>query len=310
MAMDERRRLGYLSTMGVDVWVPRHVAAGRIDTPEEIVLVEASRVPPPTPPTEPADPRPVPPSSQPTSQTLPVRAVAGDVLPDSVAPEPVKSGPAELDLPEGLSSPDPAGMDWGALETAVSACRACGLCETRTNTVFGVGDRNADLLIIGEAPGAEEDRAGEPFVGRAGQLLNRMLAAIGLGRDQVYIANVLKCRPPGNRDPRPEEAKQCEAYLMRQIELLGPRAILCVGRVAAQHVLQTDAPLGSLRGRWLEFRAGAMPLRVTYHPAYLLRSPDQKVKAWEDLVEVARRLRDAQGKAIGKGNDKDQSDRY
>jgi DNA polymerase len=199
-------------------------------------------------------------------------------------------------------------MDWDVLEAVVSGCRACGLCETRTNTVFGVGNRNADLLIIGEAPGADEDRAGEPFVGRAGQLLNRMLAAIGLAREQVYIANVLKCRPPGNRDPRPEEAKQCEAYLLRQIELLGPRAILCVGRVAAQHVLKTDAPLGSLRGRWMEFRTGAIPLRVTYHPAYLLRSPDQKAKAWEDLVEVVRRLRAWRGAAIGRDNDKSQSD--
>ena len=143
---------------------------------------------------------------------------------------------------------------------------------------------------------------------RCAARVERMLAAIGLARDQVYIANVLKCRPPGNRDPRPEETKECEAYLMRQIALLGPRAILCVGRVAAQHVLQTDAPLGSLRGRWLEFRAGSIPLRVTYHPAYLLRSPDQKVKVWEDLVEVARRLREARDNVVGKGNDKNQSD--
>lgn len=298
--MDERRRLDYLGAMGVDVWVPRRVAAGALERSDEIALVEPVRV---APAPECASPSPVPPSVPPALQTLPVRAANPEV-----APDPVASGPIEPDLHEGPSSPDPAKMDWDALATAVSGCRACGLCETRTNTVFGVGSRTADLLIIGEAPGADEDRAGEPFVGRAGQLLNRMLAAIGLAREQVYIANVLKCRPPGNRDPRPEEAGQCEAHLLRQIELLGPRAILCVGRVAAQHVLQTDAPLGSLRGRWLVFRAGAIPVRVTYHPAYLLRSPGQKAKAWEDLVEVAARLRAGRGAAIGKGNDKGHCD--
>ncbi|WP_296805724.1 uracil-DNA glycosylase family protein [Thiocapsa sp.] len=289
--MDERRRLDYLGAMGVDVWVPRHAKANAVERPEETAFGA-----------------PAPGQAAPSTVSPPVRAAAPEVVLNPVAPQPVESGPVELDLPDGASSPDPARMDWDALETAVSGCRACGLCETRANTVFGVGNRNADLLIIGEAPGADEDRAGEPFVGRAGRLLNRMLAAIGLAREEVYIANVLKCRPPGNRDPRPEEAKQCEAYLMRQIELLGPRAILCVGRVAAQHILQTDAPLGSLRGRWLAFRAGAIPLRVTYHPAYLLRSPAQKVKAWEDLVEVARRLREGCGEAIDQGNDKDQSD--
>jgi DNA polymerase len=305
MAIDERRRLDYLGAMGVDVWVPRHAAAGRIERPAEIALVEPARILSPTLASEPADPSAVSRSAQQALRTRnpPVRPVAPGRVPNPGAP-----GPVELDLPEGQSSPDPARMDWDVLEAAVSGCRACGLCETRTNTVFGVGNRNADLLIIGEAPGADEDRAGEPFVGRAGQLLNRMLAAIGLAREQVYIANVLKCRPPGNRDPRPEEAKQCEAYLLRQIELLGPRAILCVGRVAAQHVLKTDAPLGSLRGRWMEFRTGAIPLRVTYHPAYLLRSPDQKAKAWEDLVEVVRRLRAWRGAAIGRDNDKSQSD--
>lgn len=302
--MDERRRLGYLGAMGVDVWMPRHVAAGAVERSDEIARVEPVRA---APAPECASPSPVPPARQ----TPPVRAAAPEVAPGPVASGPIEPdvlGLVEPDLPEGPSSPDPARMDWDTLATAVSGCRACGLCETRTNTVFGVGNRNADLLIIGEAPGADEDRAGEPFVGRAGQLLNRMLAAIGLAREQVYIANVLKCRPPGNRDPRTEEAKQCEAYLLRQIDLLGPRAILCVGRVAAQHVLQTDAPLGSLRGRWLAFRTGAIPLRVTYHPAYLLRSPDQKAKAWEDLVEVARGLREGRGRVIGNGNDKDQSD--
>jgi DNA polymerase len=181
-------------------------------------------------------------------------------------------------------------MDWETLAAAVAGCRACPLCETRTQTVFGVGDRQADLLVIGEAPGADEDRAGEPFVGRAGQLLNRMLAAIGLERRQVYIANILKCRPPGNRDPRPDEVAHCQDYLARQVELIRPRAILTVGRISAQTLLGVDTPVGRLRGRWFEFGPAAVPLRVTYHPAYLLRSPENKGKAWEDLVALARRL--------------------
>lgn len=293
--MDERRRLGYLGAMGVDVWVPRNVAADAVESLEEMVLVA-----PATLGSAPVAPSPAIGSEPSPGQPPAVRAAEPEVAP----------GAAESDLSAGggsLAHPA-AGMDWGALQSAVSSCRACGLCETRTKTVFGVGSRTADLLIIGEAPGADEDRAGEPFVGRAGQLLNRMLASIGLAREQVFIANVLKCRPPGNRDPHPEEAKQCEAYLMRQIALIGPRLILCVGRVAAQHVLRTDAPLGSLRGRWLGLPGDAIPLRVTYHPAYLLRSPDQKGKAWDDLVAVARRLREGRGAAIGPGNDKDQCD--
>ncbi len=181
-------------------------------------------------------------------------------------------------------------MDWGTLQDAVSNCRGCGLCETRTQTVFGVGNRDADLLVIGEAPGADEDREGEPFVGRAGQLLNRMLAAIGLPRGQVYIANILKCRPPGNRDPRPEETLRCQPFLMRQIALIRPRVVLTVGRISAQTLLGTDVPVGRLRARWFELGPEAIPLRVTYHPAYLLRSPDQKAKVWEDLTAVVRRL--------------------
>lgn len=188
-----------------------------------------------------------------------------------------------------------AAMDWDALQQTVAACRACELCKTRTQTVFGVGDRQADLMIIGEAPGADEDRRGEPFVGRAGQLLNLMLAAIGLNREQVYIANVLKCRPPGNRDPGTGEALRCEPFLMRQIALIRPRVLLSVGRISAQKLLKTDTSIGKLRARWFEFGPDGTPLTVTYHPAYLLRSPDQKAKAWQDLIQVARRLRSALG---------------
>jgi DNA polymerase len=176
-----------------------------------------------------------------------------------------------------------AALGWTELEAEVRDCRACGLCGSRTQTVFGVGDRAARLMVIGEAPGADEDRQGEPFVGRAGQLLNAMLRAAGFDRSQVYIANVLKCRPPGNRDPRPEEAGRCLSYLHRQIELVAPRLILCVGRIAAHNLLDTDMPLGRLRGRAHPLGARAVPVVVTYHPAYLLRTPGDKRKAWEDL---------------------------
>ncbi|HFE48804.1 MAG TPA: uracil-DNA glycosylase [Chromatiaceae bacterium] len=181
-------------------------------------------------------------------------------------------------------------LDWDALRAEVAACQRCALAETRTQTVFGVGDPRADLLIVGEAPGADEDRLGEPFVGRAGQLLNLMLQAIGLRREQVYIANILKCRPPGNRDPRAEEAAHCRPFLLRQIALIEPRLILSVGRISAQNLLHSDEAVGRLRGRVHRFPETDTPLIVTYHPAYLLRSPEQKAKAWDDLQRVHRIL--------------------
>jgi uracil-DNA glycosylase len=164
------------------------------------------------------------------------------------------------------------------------------LHKGRTQTVFGVGRRDARLFVIGEAPGADEDRQGEPFVGRAGQLLNAMLRAIGLPRSDVYIANILKCRPPGNRDPQPDEAASCTPYLSQQIALVQPRALLAVGRIAAQWLLQTDTPIGRLRGRVQSYGEGNTPLVVTYHPAYLLRSPLDKAKAWTDLCLVRELL--------------------
>ena len=176
-----------------------------------------------------------------------------------------------------------AGLGWDAVRARVAACTRCGLSATRTQTVFGVGSQQADWLIVGEAPGAEEDRRGEPFVGRAGQLLNSMLHAVGLAREQVYIANVLKCRPPGNRDPSPTEAAECLPYLEQQIALLKPKIMLAVGRIAAQNLLHTDKTLGSLRQQVHRFGAASVPLVVTYHPAYLLRTPADKRKAWEDL---------------------------
>lgn len=181
-------------------------------------------------------------------------------------------------------------LNWEELQARVESCRLCDLHKARTRTVFGVGNQQAELLIIGEAPGANEDRQGEPFVGRAGRLLNAMLAAIGLARDDVYIANILKSRPPNNRDPTPEEVAICTPYLQRQIALIKPKLILALGRIAAHHLLATDLPMGQLRGQEFSYGASHTPLLVTYHPAYLLRSPREKRKAWEDFQRVTKLL--------------------
>jgi len=173
--------------------------------------------------------------------------------------------------------------DWEMLRQQVSICTQCALHESRTQTVFGVGDPNADWLIIGEAPGAEEDRQGEPFVGRAGKLLNNMLLSMGLKREQVFIANILKCRPPQNRDPKPDEVIACDSFLNRQIEMIRPKMILAVGRIAAQSLLKVDTPISRMRGQRYEYSNQKIPVVVTYHPAYLLRSPREKQKSWQDI---------------------------
>jgi uracil-DNA glycosylase family 4 len=176
---------------------------------------------------------------------------------------------------------DVSQLDWQSLAEVVSGCQQCELHQARTQTVFGVGDRKARWVFVGEAPGADEDRQGEPFVGRAGQLLNAMLFALGLKREEVYIANVLKCRPPDNRDPRPQEVECCEPYLLRQLELIQPAIIVALGRHAVHSLLKTDLALGQLRKTRHDYHG--TPLVATYHPAYLLRSPQDKAKAWEDL---------------------------
>jgi len=190
--------------------------------------------------------------------------------------------------PVSPTAPEPP--DWEALQARVAACSACAeLAAHRTQTVFGVGVRDADAMVVGEAPGADEDRLGEPFVGRAGKLLDAMLAAIGLSRrENCYIANILKCRPPNNRDPRPEEVANCLPYLERQIEWVAPRALLAVGRIAAQNLLGVATPIGRLRGKIHHYRG--IPVVVTYHPAYLLRAPLEKRKAWEDLKRYRQLL--------------------
>lgn len=319
--LDARRRQ-YLEAMGIDVWVRREPAAPEsVSEPSEAPAesaTEAFRTAAPVrraaepaaekirvaaPVTE-ATESAIAPTPPPDSEKGPARRPAA---PEQPAPEPSDTPGAEappdwlfesepalpaewLAEPEAsdeppLPAPESApALDWAGLRSAVAECHRCPeLVDNRTRTVFGVGHQNADWLIIGEAPGGDEDRQGEPFVGRAGQLLNNMLTAIGLARKQVYITNVLKCRPPDNRDPRPGEAESCRPFLQRQIELIQPRIILVVGGIAAQNLLGSDQPLERLRGTVHRHGAAGTPVVVTYHPAYLLRSPQDKRKAWADL---------------------------
>lgn len=189
-----------------------------------------------------------------------------------------------------------ARMDWDELNASVNACRACRLCEARTQAVLGVGDQQADWLFVGEGPGAEEDKQGEPFVGQAGKLLDAMLASIGLKRgNDVYIANSVKCRPPSNRTPEPEETAACWPYLQRQIALLQPKLIVALGRPAAQTLLEREIKIGGSRGQLFEH--SGIPVIVTYHPAYLLRNLPDKAKAWEDLVFARKTMQGLKSKA-------------
>ena len=245
--MDTRRR-SYLEAMGVEVWSLRQTAAGavRADIPVSEPAVEP-------------------------------------VAPCQSVPEPDKTVAASH---RSETEPDVAHLDWPELRVRVAACRACELHRTRTQTVVGVGRPDAVLMIIGEAPGADEDRQGEPFVGRAGQLLTAMLQAIGLRRQDVFIANILKCRPPGNRNPSIEEVAACQGYLQRQIELVEPTLILAVGAVSAHNLLGSDEAVGRLRRRVHEYGHERIPVQVTYHPAYLLRRPEEKAKVWADLQKV------------------------
>jgi DNA polymerase len=272
--MAAERRSSYLEALGIDQWVPRagfafvHQAAPRV------------LMPPATAP-----------DSAPAT-VLKGAETAGSGLAEA---PPVPSGRAGGPALDGGASAE----HWESLRSEVLKCTKCSLHTTRTQGVFGVGHRQAQWLVIGEAPGQEEDRRGEPFVGRAGQLLDAMLRSIGLSRaTNVYIANVLKSRPPMNRDPKPEEVAACLPYLLQQIALLRPRLMLAVGRIAAQNLLATDMPLGRLRGKVHHFGELNTPLIVTYHPAYLLRSPADKRKAWEDLKfarDVFRRLTQGTG---------------
>ena len=246
---DEALRTAYLDALGIDRWVTKRAGA-----PLELAVGPEREAPRASPARR--------------SAALPEPAIEPTVVPIAAR------APVE---------PLPPGIDWEPLRERVAGCTACDLCKTRTQTVFGVGNTQAEWLVIGEAPGAEEDRQGEPFVGRAGQLLNAMLLAVGRPRETVFIANILKCRPPGNRDPRPDEVARCLPFLQQQIKLLKPKMLLAVGRIAAQNLLATDSPLARLRGKVHHFGEARTPLVITYHPAYLLRTPADKRKAWEDL---------------------------
>ena len=214
-----------------------------------------------------------------------LQAMGIDVWLPNTATEP------ELPATEQAAALGTENLTWDELRVCVSECTRCELSASRTKTVFGVGNQSADWMIVGEAPGAEEDRRGEPFVGRAGQMLDEMFRAIGQRRDSVFIANILKCRPPNNRDPKPGEAAQCRSYLERQIALVQPKIILAVGKTAAQNLLGTDDPVGRMRGRPHDHNG--IPLVVTYHPAYLLRSPSHKRDSWDDLSMATRLVSEA-----------------
>ncbi len=249
--MDARRRT-YLAEMGIEVWERRGMTAPQADTPTGDV----------------------------------VGAAAMRQRTDEACEDPGNKVARNTDNHDHARRV--AAMNWDELALTVKGCTRCALHATRTQTVFGVGNREAEWLVIGEAPGAEEDRQGEPFVGRAGQLLNSMLLAIGLRREEVYIANILKCRPPNNRDPKPEEEQACRDYLERQIRLIRPKIILAVGRIAAQNLMKVDTPIGKMRGRTYSYQDTGIPVVITYHPAYQLRSPLEKRKAWQDLLYARR----------------------
>lgn len=294
LQLDERQR-AMLAEMGIKVWAPRARPAPEV-APESIAEDDA----------------PTGAVAQKHAQDLIARAASAPPPPAARATPAPPPAPRPVAAPANVAlSPRAEGieqMDWPQLQATVADCRACGLCASRTQTVFGVGSRTADWMVVGEAPGENEDRQGQPFVGQAGKLLDNMLAAIGLSRQVgedatgsiaegatptsagapkgtqkqgVYIANVLKCRPPANRNPQPDEVAQCEPYLRRQVALVKPRIILAMGRFAVQSLLNTQEPIGRLRGRVHQYEG--VPVIVTYHPAYLLRALPEKAKAWQDL---------------------------
>ena len=297
--LDERQR-AMLAEMGIRVWWPQkqpsplpEVTAVRSEL--DAIRPECGTVRP-----ELGTVRPEPVEGQAASarhqQAQPERGITQPERGAARTAQVQGAVPAEaVPLPPGVDQ-----MDWGTLQATVAQCRACGLCQGRKNTVFGVGDRSAQWMVIGEAPGENEDLQGEPFVGQAGKLLDNMLKAIGLnravegeqdGQAGVYIANTLKCRPPGNRNPEPVELQTCTPYLARQVALVQPKIILAMGRFAVQSLLQTTEPIGKLRGRVHQYEG--VPVVVTYHPAYLLRNPADKAKAWADLVLALQTVQQA-----------------
>ena len=311
MSWSERQRR-MLAAMGVRLWSPAATAAPAVaaaavaEAAAETAVIERAVETPAAPPAAPERVS----AAEPAAAAPPMRAPT----PAPVARAPTSIAAAALSLQDTLSDPllaeraaTIATLAWGPLQDAVAACTACGLCESRRQTVFGVGHAQADWMIVGEAPGEQEDLAGEPFVGPAGQLLDQMLRAVGQSRrapsgegredDQagdpsrrVFIANTLKCRPPRNRNPEPDEMARCEPFLKRQVALVRPRLILLMGRFAVKQLLKSDDAIGKLRGRVHHYEG--IPVIVTYHPAYLLRNLPEKAKAWEDLC-LAKATADA-----------------
>ncbi len=300
MSWTDRQR-AMLEAMGLKLWTPP--AAGDMSPAMPAAPVPAAA---PAPRAAPAQ-SPVAAPARREEAPADV-AVAEPPAPRRVAEVLAKALPAAAPAaaPEPASTSGPsreaiARLDWPALRDEVAACRACSLCESRKNTVFGVGNERAHWMVVGEAPGEQEDLKGEPFVGAAGKLLDSMLRALGLSREeappqrQVYIANTLKCRPPRNRNPDPAELAQCEPFLQRQIELIQPRIILAMGRFAVQQLLRSQEPIGRLRGRVHRYQG--VPLIVTYHPAYLLRNLPDKARAWEDLCLALKTLDETPARA-------------
>lgn len=292
----DERRLAMLREIGVPFW--RHLAApDATETPVAPNAMPGTSAAPA--PVVANAPRGGPSAAAAASLGSPGTAArAVEPPPAALAARPAEPGERDrLPIP-----PQVAAMDWTALRAAVASCRACALCESRTHTVFGIGHARAHWMVVGEAPGEQEDLKGEPFVGQAGRLLDAMLHAIGVSRAdaaaegapaltpdrQAYIVNTLKCRPPRNRNPEPREMASCEPFLVRQIELVRPRIILAMGRFAVQALLRTTEPIGRLRGRVHRYQG--VPLIVTYHPAYLLRNLPDKAKAWDDLCLAAQTM--------------------
>jgi DNA polymerase len=291
MSWDERQRR-MLAAMGVRVWAPAHAATPGVPAAAQAIVAERPIAPPQAAPVAPVAPvrEPAPAVARPPVATAPPTRAAvplATIVQTSVADSALAERAAHI-----------ATLAWGPLHDAVASCTACGLCESRRQTVFGTGHAQAEWMIVGEAPGEQEDLQGEPFVGPAGQLLDQMLRALGLSRraasgegaedDQagdpsrrVFIANTLKCRPPRNRNPEPDEMDRCEPFLKRQVALVRPRLILLMGRFAVKQLLKSDDAIGKLRGRVHHYEG--IPVIVTYHPAYLLRNLPEKAKAWEDL---------------------------
>jgi uracil-DNA glycosylase len=304
--MREETRKQYLKLMGIELYQPQHKIQHKIQSGDSGAELEVSEEKPVSASfSEKASASSMLEADAPTSsvqnendnQSAGAGAGAGaddDLLSymamDQALPDAEDEAPDEIEQAE--SADDLATLDWDQLQQRIAACEKCSLCQSRTQTVFGVGNPQADLMVIGEAPGAEEDKQGEPFVGAAGKLLDNMLKAIGLNRQKVFIANILKCRPPSNRNPSNEEAMACEAYLLRQIDLIQPKMVLSVGGVSAKNLLKTEEAVGRLRQQKQQMVKRKLPVLVTYHPAYLLRKPSEKAKSWEDLKKLKQMMKE------------------